>query len=38
MQLEFYESLGGATIYTTLDLSSGFWQIEMNNDEKLKTA
>ena len=32
------DSLGGATWFTSLDLASGYWQVEMNLNDKEKTA
>jgi len=35
---EYLDSLGNATIFTTLDLRSGFWQIAMDDESKEKTS
>ena len=35
---EFIDSLGDAVIFTTLDCNSGYWQIEMADEDKDKTA
>jgi hypothetical protein len=32
------ESLSGSTIFTMLDLASGYWQIELEEASKEKTA
>lgn len=32
------DSLGGATWFTSLDLASEYWQVEMNPRNKKKTA
>ena len=32
------ESFGGAQWFTTLDLASGYWQVEMNPEDVEKTA
>ena len=32
------DSLAGATLFTTLDLASGYWQVEMEPTDKQKTA
>src|SRR3954451_12161284 len=32
------ESFGGAQWFTTLDLTSSYWQVEMNSDDVEKTA
>ena len=32
------DCLGGASLFSTLDLQSGYWQIEVNEEDKPKTA
>ncbi len=32
------DTLGGSTWFSTLDLISGFWQVEMDAESKSKTA
>ena len=32
------ESLSGSTLFTTLDLASGYWQVELEEADKEKTA
>ena len=35
---EMLDKLGRSTIFTTLDLQSGYWQIEVEEEDKQKTA
>ena len=35
---ETLDCLGGATIFTSLDLKSGYWQVKMEEESKLLTA
>ena len=35
---ECIDSLGDATIFTTLDANWGYWQIEVNPEDREKTA
>ena len=35
---EVQDTLAGATIFTTLDLQSGYWQIPVNSEDRPKTA
>src|SRR5438045_8867946 len=32
------DSLGGSTYFTSLDLASGYWQVEMKPEDREKTA
>ena len=32
------ESLAGSALFTTLDLASGYWQVEIEEGDKEKTA
>ena len=32
------DSLAGSTLFTTLDLASGYWQVEVSPEDKEKTA
>lgn len=33
-----FDALAGATLFSTMDLASGYWQIKMHPDDQLKTA
>lgn len=35
---DIFDALGGSTIYTTLDLKSGYWQLPIRKRDRLKTA
>ena len=35
---EALDALGNATLFSTLDLTSGYWQVEVDEDDKHKTA
>ena len=35
---EILDSLGKAKYFTSLDLASGYWQVEMNESDREKTA
>jgi len=35
---EALDALGGAKYFSTLDLTSGFWQIEVDQNDQQKTA
>jgi hypothetical protein len=35
---EYYQSLGGSRLYSTLDLSSAYWQIPLAEESKAKTG
>jgi len=35
---EMLDSLGGSTYFTSLDLASGYWQVEMKPEDREKTA
>ena len=35
---ESFDTLAGAQYFSTFDLASGYWQVEMENDDKRKTA
>eukprot|EP00064_Thunnus_orientalis_P004044 superscaffoldBa00000354_g4055 len=38
IDVEIFESLAGATIFTALDLNSGYWQVEMDPNSRAKTT
>ena len=35
---ETLEALAGSQFFTTLDLASGYWQVEMEEADRVKTA
>ena len=34
---ELFDCLGGATVYSNIDLRSGYWQVPLRKDDILKT-
>ena len=35
---ETLDTLAGSKLYTTLDLKTGYWQVEVENEDRAKTA
>ncbi len=35
---DILDALGGTQYFSTLDLASGYWQVELNDDAKAKSA